>query len=138
MARSNFGGTGSDIVLTIGPDRALRLAAANLTFWSAQSGGSRYVDLLLDGVAVSQITVGPDGQIPTFSGPDGISEVWADAGGARVRMVAPGSLVVGGGGIATVAPDDDGVPYFDPAGIPGSVSSVLADTDGTPYFVIGA
>jgi hypothetical protein len=38
---------------------------------------------------------------------------------------------------ARVALDTDGVPFFDPAGIPGNSYAVAADTDGAPYILIG-
>src|SRR5207253_237345 len=66
----------------------LDLAPASLTFWSAKTGGTQYPDLLLNGVATSAITVGEDGQIPVFQGPDGVTSMWADGGGGRIKIVA--------------------------------------------------
>lgn len=90
MARSTFGGTASDFVFTATSGRLLRLSAANLTMWTAESGGAQIVDLLLNGSPATVIPVGEDGQVPAFQGPDGVTELWADAGGGRIRIVAEG------------------------------------------------
>ena len=90
MSRSDFGGTSNDFLFKATP--FMRLTAGTLTFWSAASGGTQYTDLLLNGSPVTSITVGTDGFIPTFQGPDGITAMYADegdVGGNRVRMVAP-------------------------------------------------
>jgi hypothetical protein len=89
VARSNFGGGVADYVFGVFPlagRQLLDLEPATLTLWSAKSGGTRYTDLLLDGVGVTSIPVGTDGQVPQFQGPDGVTSLWADAGGPRVLM----------------------------------------------------
>jgi len=88
MARADFGGTSSDFVFGATSTGLIRLTPATLTFWDAESGGTRHADLILDGDPVSSITVGRDGQIPTFQGPDNITQMWADAGGERVLVLA--------------------------------------------------
>lgn len=90
MARSTFGGTTADFVARVGPTGALYAVPATLTFWTAETGGARVMDLLVDGVAASTVTVPAGGQVPDFQGPDGVGELWAEAGGGRVRMVAEG------------------------------------------------
>lgn len=87
MTRSTFGATSADFLISVGPARQLRAQPGTITLWSAQSGGTQYTDLLLDGVAVSAIPVDSSGQVPQFQGPDGVVEIWADAGGSRVRLV---------------------------------------------------
>ncbi|MDH6460107.1 lysophospholipase L1-like esterase [Micromonospora sp. A200] len=75
---------------------AVVVGGVTIAFWSAETGGSQYTDLLdSDGVAVPVIvsadgaTARAAGQIPPFQGPDGVTEVWASAnGGPRSRMVA--------------------------------------------------
>lgn len=92
MARADFAGTVSDYVAStyrFGNSDLLALAGGvTLTFWDAETGGTQHTDLLLDGAATSTITSGSDGSVPVFSGPDGVTVMWADAGGGdRVRMV---------------------------------------------------
>ncbi|MFZ4143398.1 glycosyl hydrolase family 28-related protein [Streptomyces griseoincarnatus] len=82
MARSLFGATLADYVVQ--PTDGLWGVApgAALTFWSAADGGTQYTDLLDgSGATASTITTDENGFIPTFSGPDGVTGMWADAGG---------------------------------------------------------
>lgn len=96
MARADFGGTSSDYVYSRTSGNLLRLAAASLTMWDAETGGTQITDLILNGSMVSTIPVGSDGQIPTFQGPDGVFKLWAGAhlpgsdpvDGERVVLVA--------------------------------------------------
>ena len=88
MARFDFGGTSADWVFSTQADGTMRVAAAGLTFWSAKTGGTQYTDLIVDGQPASSVTVGADGQIPVFQGPDGITQVWASGGGSRARRSA--------------------------------------------------
>lgn len=90
MARSTFGGTAADYVITAASGGLMRLTAATLTFWDAPTGGNRYTDLLLAGSPVVSIVVGADGQVPAFQGPDLVTAMWADGGAGRVRLVAEG------------------------------------------------
>lgn len=90
MARSTFGGTAADYVITAASGGLMRLTAATLTFWDAPTGGNRHTDLLLAGSPVSSIVVGADGQIPAFEGPDLVTAMWADGGAGRARLVAEG------------------------------------------------
>lgn len=86
--------TPTDWVFQEGAGQEVILAAGvTLTFWNMQAGGSQYKDLLLDGEATETILSGdgvviPTGTIPQFEGPDGITSMWVDAGGAtRYLMV---------------------------------------------------
>lgn len=91
MARSNLGGGVGDFtfgVFNFAGKQLLDLEPATLTMWSAATGGTQYTDLLLASNPVTSIPVGPDGQIPVFQGPDGVTSVWADAGSTRVQMLA--------------------------------------------------
>lgn len=88
MSRSTFAGTAGDFLATISNGGLVRAIPGSLTIWSAKTGGTQYTDLLLGGAPVTSIPVGRDGQVPQFQGPDGVNEVWADAGGgSRVRLV---------------------------------------------------
>lgn len=96
MTRASFGGGVADFVVGANaPGDPLRFAAATLTMWSAETGGTQYTDLRRNGVATSTIVVGADGQVPTFQGPDGIVVMWAEAGaGGRSMLDAAGDIAV--------------------------------------------
>lgn len=114
MARSTFGATAADYVISLGPGGILRAAPATLKFWTAPTGGTQHTDLLLNAAPTSTITVGNDGMVPAFQGPDGVTQMWADAGGGeRIRIVAGGEP--GPEGPAGVADDS-------------SVAALVADT----------
>ncbi|MFI0406575.1 hypothetical protein [Actinomadura sp. 3N508] len=97
MARHTFGLSLTDWTMTLGAeDQVLVAGGAVVTFWSAQVGGVQHLDLLdAAGAAVTSITSAdgagalPKGTIAQFSGPDNITELWADAGGGtRYKMLA--------------------------------------------------
>lgn len=91
MTRFTFGGGAADFTFAehmVGGQDYVTLAPATITFWSAQTGGTNYTDLVLNGVSVSSITASSSGGIPSFQGPDGVSSMWADGGAGRVRMYA--------------------------------------------------
>ncbi|MET9304999.1 glycosyl hydrolase family 28-related protein [Streptomyces cellulosae] len=82
MARYLYGATLADYVVQ--PTDGLWGVApgAALTFWSSADGGTQYTDLLDgSGATASSITTDENGFIPSFSGPDGVTGMWADAGG---------------------------------------------------------
>src|SRR5690606_9655103 len=75
---------------------AIAAGPVTVTFWDSATGGTQYTDLLdasgepithvvtADGTGTLQV-----GTIPRFQGPNGVTEMWADAaGGARYLMVA--------------------------------------------------
>jgi len=90
MARFTFGGTDDDYIHTVDGGGVMHAApGSTLTFWSAVTGGTQYTDLLLSGSPVTTITADTRGYVPQFSGPDGISQMWASAdGSARVLYVS--------------------------------------------------
>lgn len=100
MARHTFGGSLTDWTIALGDvatagsgatgPAALVQRGATISFWSTQSGGTQYTDLLdSTGVAISTITSdATTGEIPAFSGPDGVPAMWADAGAGRQRILA--------------------------------------------------
>lgn len=58
-------------------------ASTALTFWDAADAGTQYTDLLdTNSAPITGITTDEQGRIPAFSGPDTITGMWADAGGA--------------------------------------------------------
>lgn len=89
MARATYGGTTSDFVYTLAAGGLMRVSAATIYLWTAETGGSQVTDLLLAGNPITTIPVGTDGQIPDFSGPDSVYELWASVGasGVRVKML---------------------------------------------------
>lgn len=126
MARYRFGGGIADwtfgtVTVDTTDDVAQVTGGVVVTFWSAETGGSQHTDLLdVDGVAAASITssTGADsravGQIPPFSGPDGVTTMWAQAGtGPRALMVTSD---------AADAEVDPGV-ILPPLSMPGAVSA---------------
>lgn len=112
MARHWFGRALTDWTMDVGDTTTaggattgpvLATGPVTITFWSAAVGGVQYTDLLnAAGNPITQVmsSDGSDGltvgTIPQFQGPDGVAEMWADAGsGARYKMVATdlGSVV---------------------------------------------
>lgn len=97
MARHTFGQTPTDWTMTISAGGVITaVGAVEVTFWSQPIGGVQYTDLLdAAGAAVTSVLSAdgtgtlPLGTIPQFSGPDAVTDMWADAGGgARFKMVA--------------------------------------------------
>lgn len=102
MARRRFGTSANDWVVSIDLNGALRAISATLTAWDARTGGTQITDLLdADDQPISEVAV-TRGQWE-FYGPDGVTELWVDAGGAdRELVTAEGATQVGGdGGDAT-------------------------------------
>lgn len=103
MARYSFGGGIADYLVQ--PRDGLWGVApgAVVTFYSDADGGSQYTDLLNEaGTAVTEITADDNGLLPVFQGPDGVTLMWASAGGAsRVWMKArdAGSAAVAAGSV---------------------------------------
>jgi hypothetical protein len=98
MARSLYGGGSDDYLYSLvsfgGNQLVARSGNATVTFWSAQTGGTQYTDLLLNGSPVTSITT-TGGQVPAFQGPDGITVMWADAGAGRVEVYAYNQTLTG-------------------------------------------
>jgi lysophospholipase L1-like esterase len=131
MARSTFGGTTADTVAQrvriLGHD-VDDYNAATLTVWSAQTGGTQYTDLLVNGGASSSVPVDATGQIPEFQGPDGVAIVWVSAGGARVKM------------LPAEGPTDTSVAAYvnDPAsGTRAALSGTFAPASGNSFIPAG-
>lgn len=89
MARSDFGGTGYDFVADLfdfAGRKLLGIASAELTFWTAQTGGTQYTDLLVDGSPASTVMATEAG-VPSFKGPNGVKTMWASVGGGTTRFL---------------------------------------------------
>ncbi|MFF9279503.1 glycosyl hydrolase family 28-related protein [Streptomyces griseosporeus] len=83
MARNQFGSGIADYVVQPTDGLWGIGAGAVITLWDSQDGGTRYTDLLDANLqAVTSVTADEQGRIPTFYGPDGVTQMWADAGGA--------------------------------------------------------
>lgn len=83
MARFTFGAGLADFVVQ--PSDGLWAVApgAVVTFWTAADSGDQYTDLLdASSLPATSVTADEYGMIPQFSGPDTITGMWADAGGA--------------------------------------------------------
>lgn len=87
MARSEFGGTLADSVTNPAGDVQ---AAVSVTFWNAPTGGTQHTDLReIDGTTVIAggiVTTDSDGAIRRFYGPDGVTQMWAQAGSGTRRL----------------------------------------------------
>lgn len=96
--RHKFGMSPADWVFTAGTGgEAILQGGVAVTFWNAQTGGTQITDLLTadeNMTPISQVISGdgssiPLGVIPEFWGPEGVTELWADAGGTgRAKMTA--------------------------------------------------
>lgn len=130
MARSNFGGTPGDFLAVVGPGGMLRAVPGTLTLWSAETGGTQHTDLRLAGTPVTTIPVSHDGQVPAFQGPDGVSVVWADAGGSqRVRLLSDktGAELASDSFIATVLGDTGSSSFAALTGAGGAVAVAVEE-----------
>lgn len=146
MARANFGGGASDFLFSQTAGNLVRLGSGTLTLWDSESGGTRYTDLVVGGSSASEITVGSDGQIPTFQGPDEVYEMWADAGGGRVQLVATGDRVESAAALAQEARDGAGTARDAAAasadeaeifaGLAGSLSGIWTVDPANPNILV--
>ncbi|MER7331656.1 MULTISPECIES: hypothetical protein [unclassified Micromonospora] len=104
MARYMFGGGIADYTMILGDTvtvggftghPVVAVGGQPVTFWTAEEGGSQHTDLLDTEAQPVSTVLSEDGtgiravgQIPRFSGPDGITTMWAQAGdGPRALMV---------------------------------------------------
>ncbi|WP_151480617.1 right-handed parallel beta-helix repeat-containing protein [Streptomyces albicerus] len=101
MARSTFGASLADYVVQPSDGLWAVAAGAVITFWDDSDGGTQYTDLLdASSAPVTQVTADEFGAIPEFSGPDGVTGMWADAGGASRAWIEARSVTSG----ATITP----------------------------------
>ncbi|MGW0642390.1 hypothetical protein [Streptomyces badius] len=98
MARYEFGATLADFVVAPIDGQWTVAALAPVTFWNAAEDGTQYTDLLDQSTApTTAVTSDEYGAIPTFWGPDGVTGMWADAGGTRRAWVEARGAAAGGG-----------------------------------------
>jgi hypothetical protein len=101
MARFDFGAGIADYVVE--PTDGLWGVAdgATVTFWSAADGGTQYTDLLdASATPITEVVADEYGHLPPFQGPDGVTGMWADAGGSRRAWIEARNAGGGGGGTA--------------------------------------
>ncbi|MEU2740212.1 glycosyl hydrolase family 28-related protein [Streptomyces sp. NPDC007095] len=83
MARHEFGAGIADYVVKPSDGLWGIAPGVTVTFYDASAGGTQYADLLDAGsTAITSVTADEYGFLPRFFGPDGISGMWADAGGS--------------------------------------------------------
>jgi len=95
VTRHMYGQGPADWTFSVGDaDTATLAGAVNLTFWSSQTSGTQYTDLLnASGSPITSVTSSdgssglPVGTIPLFFGPDSITSMWADGGGGYRSLV---------------------------------------------------
>ncbi|MEU8671368.1 glycosyl hydrolase family 28-related protein [Streptomyces anulatus] len=97
MARFDFGAGVADFVVAPADGMWTVAAGAVVTFWDAAADGVQYTDLL-DGAGspITQVTATAYGALPRFRGPDGITGMWADAGGPTRAWMDAHSITTGG------------------------------------------
>lgn len=90
MARFQFGRGIADFVVRPTDGLWGIGAGTTLTFWDAPDAGTQHTDLLnADGEPTTEVVTDAQGRIPTFAGPDGVTGLWASAGGtSRAWMTA--------------------------------------------------
>ncbi|MEU2797421.1 glycosyl hydrolase family 28-related protein [Streptomyces sp. NPDC007117] len=99
MARYEFGAGVADYVVTPSDGLWAVGAGANVIFWDAAEDGTQYTDLQdAGGTPMTSVRADEYGALPRFLGPDGITGMWADAGGLSRAWMEAHNLPTGGGG----------------------------------------
>lgn len=97
MARFEYGSGAADFVVRPSDGLWGVGAGAAVTFWNAATDGTQYADLLDTGsVPTTQVVTNEFGGIPRFFGPDGVTGMWADAGGPGGRVWVEAHSVTSG------------------------------------------
>lgn len=147
MARYEFGAGIADYVVAPA-DGLWRVAtAAVVTFWDAPDTGTQHTDLQdPSGMPMTSVRADEYGFLPRFRGPDGVTGMWADAGGASRAWVEAYNLSAGSGSSTTTPLDwvnvkdygarGDGITDDAPA-IQAAVTAVSATGGGTLYLPAG-
>ncbi|MEU5908898.1 MULTISPECIES: hypothetical protein [Actinomycetes] len=99
MARQSFGAGVGDFVVRPADGLWGVGVGAVVTFWDAPTDGTQLTDLLdASDSPITSVTADEYGALPRFRGPDGVTGMWADAGGSsRAWMDAHGITSSGGG-----------------------------------------
>lgn len=103
MARFEFGSGIADYVVRPSDGTWGIAPNAVITFYSASTGGTQHTDLLSAGsTPITSVTSDANGFIPRFFGPDGVTGMWADAGGTSRAWVEAHNAGNGGGAAGSV------------------------------------
>lgn len=90
MARSTYLGTTNDWLTETTSSGYVKIAddAKTLRFWSAETGGTQYTDLLVDGAAATELVVPANAAFaPAVDGPDGVNDgMWLEVVGVTTRV----------------------------------------------------
>ena len=82
MGRFQYGRGVADYVVQPTDGQWAIGAGVTITFWDAATEGTQYTDLLDAGsIPITEVTTDEQGLIPTLWGPDGVTGMWAEAGG---------------------------------------------------------
>lgn len=141
-SRFTFGGAIPDFVVapvaaanllgTAGVDLYATVATLTVTAWTAEVGGTQLTDLLDgNGSPVTSMTV-YNGQIPPFSGPVGVTQMWLDAGGGRglIRANNAADLIASGAVLGSDSPAWTGMPTLNAVPLNTYISQLIASATG--------
>jgi hypothetical protein len=131
MARHQFLGDIASWAFALGADetsvdaqsgkRALVIPSASITFWTAQTGGTQYTDLLDSiGTPITSVAADSSGEFAQIQGPDTDPDTWS--------MWADGSGGAGPRRIVVATDIGDAIP----AGLIGTIDTLTALTDLAP------
>lgn len=82
MARYQFGRGIADYVVQPTDGQWGIGSGVTITFWDSATEGTQYTDLLdAGGIPITEVTTDEQGLVPTLWGPDGVTGMWAEAGG---------------------------------------------------------
>ncbi|EST22764.1 hypothetical protein [Streptomyces niveus] len=129
MARYEFGAGVGDFVVRPSDGLWGVGAGVEVTFWDAAADGNQYTDLLNTiSEPIASVTSDEYGSLPRFYGPDGVTGMWASAGGTvRAYMDAHSITTIGGGGGAVESVN----------GMTGAVELVAEDVGAVPSTAAG-
>ncbi|XUZ24753.1 glycosyl hydrolase family 28-related protein [Streptomyces sp. RMIT01] len=147
MARYEFGAGVADYVVTPSDGLWAVGAGANVIFWDAPEDGTQYTDLQdAAGTPMTSVRADEYGALPRFSGPDGVTGMWADAGGLARAWMEAHNLPTSSGGADESSTDwlnirdlgaaGDGVTDDAPA-IQAAIDAASTAGGGTLYVPAG-
>ncbi|MGW4728084.1 hypothetical protein ACWEQC_02575 [Streptomyces shenzhenensis] len=130
MARFEFGAGVADFVVQPADGQWTVGQAVTVTFYDAQVDGTQYTDLLnTASEPITSVTSDEYGGLPRFWGPDGVTGMWASAGGgSRAYMDAHSVTSIGGGNGAVESVN----------GMTGAVTLTAEDVGAVPSTAVGA